>query len=62
MVDVSFLLDNSGHFLHVSATSVLPVKLFYIFAFDTCRIKIEDDWLIKFGCIGYTLGVLFFFK
>ena len=27
----------------------------------TCCIQIEDDRLIKFGCIGYTLGVLFFF-
>ena len=40
----------------------LSVKLFCIFAFerDTCCIQIEDDGLIKFGCIGYTLGVLFF--
>ena len=38
------------------------VKLFYTFAFErgTCYIQAEDDWLIKFGCIGYTLGVLFF--
>ena len=38
------------------------MKLFCIFAFErgTCCIQIEDDWLVKFGCIGHTLAVLFF--
>ena len=38
------------------------MKLFYIFAFErgNCCIQIEDDWLVKFGCIGHTLAVLFF--
>ena len=41
----------------------LPVKLLCIFAFErgTRCIQMEDDWLIKFGCFGYTLAVLFFF-
>ena len=36
--------------------------LFCIFAFGrgTCCIQIADDELILFGCIRYTLGILFF--
>ena len=42
-----FPLDNSGHFLCVSATSGLPVKLLCIFAFEAwCLLHSDRRWLI----------------